>query len=91
VKDEGDPDYGKKEVSSAGKNEVEEENHSIFKKSPELVTKSASKKTFSPQATVTLLNVKEMFDRNQNKYLLLETNNLPNNVFVFDYKVESNR
>ncbi|WNE40859.1 MAG: hypothetical protein mread185_000316 [Mycoplasmataceae bacterium] len=36
-------------------------------------------------------DIKTKLDKNDNKYLLLETDILPNNVFVFDYKVESVR
>jgi hypothetical protein len=61
-------------------------------KSGEEITKTSLNK---PDLTVTriatLTDIKTKLDKNQSKYLLLETDLLPNNVFVFDYKVEQAR
>jgi hypothetical protein len=84
VKDEGDPDYGKKDDGSEPKENEED-------KPTDQVTKPKSKKPFTPQAIVTINDIEEKKDKNGNKFLLLENNDLSNNVFVFTYKVDESR
>jgi len=76
VKDEADPDY-KDHKNTEEKDKVKE-----------ILT---AKRDLSVPITSTITNIIEKMDKNKNKYLLLLTDNLDNNIFVFDYRVEINR
>jgi hypothetical protein len=90
VKDEADPDYKeeKKDIITPEERKIISE---FLKKQPESKLDSTTKKDSSIPVTTTITNIKEKIDKNKNKFLLLETDNLPNNVFVFDYKIDQSR
>jgi uncharacterized radical SAM superfamily Fe-S cluster-containing enzyme len=76
VKDEADPDY------------KDHKNTEVKEQVKEIAT---TNKDLAIPITTTITNIIEKLDKNKNKYLLLETNNLNNKVFVFDYRVEISR
>jgi hypothetical protein len=73
-----DPD----EEDNGSEPKNEEEDKTVVKKPLDKLEKPKPKKEFTPHITVTILDIEEKADKNKNKYLLLETDNLPNNVFV---------
>lgn len=92
VEDEEDSDYLKKETTAGVKDKGNEEDHSIPKKITDSVVKPPpNKKSFAPQVTATISNIIGKLDKNHNQYLLLETEQLSNNIFVFAYKVAESR
>jgi ERF superfamily len=100
VKDEGDPDYRKMEETEKKENKPASSSHNLEQSATELanptndespLTKKPKKTEFTPQARVVITNIKTKFDKNNNQYLLLETDTLANNVFVFPYKVADSR